>query len=349
LNTSAAYKPLNSNNRAATDAENPIDCQKQCAELQWARSFAYNSVTRECGCQDENAKMIPSNEYMVAGPPECQQVLYFDLILKDDLKNIVDSDHKVQLQFAVAVITASILEAAGNYTPYEGQKQLAPRPVMQEKDLRIKFGLATDGVHSAIKVIFSGTTRRVEYTRDLLSLPQSPQTLQQTVSWFIKQYGTSGAPDVQINVANISNVNIRPALDTSCTDTTGYTDEKGFDCNSWYAYQCQRATEDWGYSQEGEADILEKCPYTCETCDRSDLATNMKNDIRVGRVATWHGFQITHLGIGIAAISGFALVVLVARRSIGEFLIRRKQETRRNMMVVPTQDVEEPILSGFSL
>lgn len=47
------------------------------------------------------------------------------------------------------------------------------------------------------------------------------------------------------------------------TDNDSFIDEKGYKCRSWDGYPCEKATEKWSYSVEGQANLLSQCPVSC--------------------------------------------------------------------------------------
>lgn len=51
-----------------------------------------------------------------------------------------------------------------------------------------------------------------------------------------------------------------------CTDASGWRDEQNFLCADWNGYDCLQAVFRWGYSQEGQDEVLSKCPKTCNDC-----------------------------------------------------------------------------------
>eukprot|EP00928_Gymnodinium_smaydae_P050290 TRINITY_DN3385_c0_g1_i1.p1 TRINITY_DN3385_c0_g1~~TRINITY_DN3385_c0_g1_i1.p1 ORF type:complete len:581 (+),score=93.85 TRINITY_DN3385_c0_g1_i1:56-1744(+) len=51
----------------------------------------------------------------------------------------------------------------------------------------------------------------------------------------------------------------------ACADDLGFRDEFGAPCESWVAYNCSLA-EQWGYTEQGKADLLEACGSSCGRC-----------------------------------------------------------------------------------
>jgi len=52
----------------------------------------------------------------------------------------------------------------------------------------------------------------------------------------------------------------------ACEDVEGFEDEKGYECEDWDKWGCDKAVEWWKYSAEGEVDLLKNC---CATCKRN--------------------------------------------------------------------------------
>ncbi|KAK3280486.1 hypothetical protein CYMTET_11674 [Cymbomonas tetramitiformis] len=55
-------------------------------------------------------------------------------------------------------------------------------------------------------------------------------------------------------------------VEAGCADTEGFKDEKGYTCTSWKSSDCSEAVSRWGYTAEGEADLLANCSATCGVC-----------------------------------------------------------------------------------
>lgn len=51
-----------------------------------------------------------------------------------------------------------------------------------------------------------------------------------------------------------------------CFDKHGYIDAYGETCEDWAGYDCKQAEEEWGYTAEEEADLIENCAKTCDAC-----------------------------------------------------------------------------------
>merc|ERR1711865_52041 len=54
----------------------------------------------------------------------------------------------------------------------------------------------------------------------------------------------------------------------NCVDTE-FIDEHNFKCHEWQGYDCNTAVSDYGYSQDGENDLLAACLMSCGTCSGS--------------------------------------------------------------------------------
>ena len=50
---------------------------------------------------------------------------------------------------------------------------------------------------------------------------------------------------------------------SSSTESPDWADEMGSCCDDWSGYDCSTAEETYGYTAEGETDLLAKCPTTC--------------------------------------------------------------------------------------
>jgi hypothetical protein len=58
---------------------------------------------------------------------------------------------------------------------------------------------------------------------------------------------------------------LRTTLD--CMDNPDFRDEKGYRCSTgWQGYDCTQANSNWGYSEAGQAAIVENCPFSCDLC-----------------------------------------------------------------------------------
>mmetsp|Transcript_20120 Transcript_20120/g.41710 ORF Transcript_20120/g.41710 Transcript_20120/m.41710 type:complete len:608 (+) Transcript_20120:85-1908(+) len=79
----------------------------------------------------------------------------------------------------------------------------------------------------------------------------------------------------------------------ACIDVPGFVDEWvgqslyptwGGTCAEWAPHDCSKAVEEWGYSQQGEDDILANCPASCGSCGQG--------------AAPSHGWQFAPLSSG---------------------------------------------------
>ena len=50
---------------------------------------------------------------------------------------------------------------------------------------------------------------------------------------------------------------------SSSTESPNWSDEMGSCCDDWSGYDCTTAQSYYGYTPEGETELLEKCPTTC--------------------------------------------------------------------------------------
>jgi len=57
------------------------------------------------------------------------------------------------------------------------------------------------------------------------------------------------------------------ADDLDCKDSNDFVDQDGYHCDDWHGYDCDDAGDVWGYSEQGEQDVFDNCPLTCETCE----------------------------------------------------------------------------------
>ena len=53
--------------------------------------------------------------------------------------------------------------------------------------------------------------------------------------------------------------------DSCAPDMAGYTDNEGYSCSDWAGYACANAQEDYAWSPEEEAELLENCKSSCKT------------------------------------------------------------------------------------
>ena len=56
---------------------------------------------------------------------------------------------------------------------------------------------------------------------------------------------------------------IEPATTGGCTENPDWTGEDGGGCCAWEGFDCTEAEETWGFTAEGETDLLAACPETC--------------------------------------------------------------------------------------
>lgn len=83
-------------------------------------------------------------------------------------------------------------------------------------------------------------------------------------------YSSAELADVQSNCPNSCGV-CSPGTD--CTNNEGWLDEKGYDCHSWQGYDCSQA-EIFGYTDSGEAAVLQHCPLACAMCSPLSSSTS---------------------------------------------------------------------------
>lgn len=58
-----------------------------------------------------------------------------------------------------------------------------------------------------------------------------------------------------------------PCLASGCTDDTTWLDEKGYFCDTWIGDDCSKASSKFGYTGDGQAEVLQKCRRSCGLCD----------------------------------------------------------------------------------
>lgn len=56
---------------------------------------------------------------------------------------------------------------------------------------------------------------------------------------------------------------------TDCTDEEEWLDSYGFACIHWRGYDCSKATANFGYKADVQAELLKRCPLTCGLCQTS--------------------------------------------------------------------------------
>lgn len=54
--------------------------------------------------------------------------------------------------------------------------------------------------------------------------------------------------------------------DVGCSDTPAFRDENQKRCLEWQGYDCDTAVTDWGYSVNGQSELLENCKSSCGKC-----------------------------------------------------------------------------------
>lgn len=89
--------------------------------------------------------------------------------------------------------------------------------------------------------------------------------------------GSNGKAPVQVPEMPEVPGNERPpagGAGGSCEDTPGFLDERHEPCGAWAAYvaakiECHRATEEIGFSQDGEDALIRNCPKSCGLCGES--------------------------------------------------------------------------------
>merc|ERR1719231_1930637 len=55
-------------------------------------------------------------------------------------------------------------------------------------------------------------------------------------------------------------------IDRDCQDDPTFKDEKGYFCDTWIGDDCSKASEQWGLTTKGQADIITKCKRSCGYC-----------------------------------------------------------------------------------
>lgn len=55
----------------------------------------------------------------------------------------------------------------------------------------------------------------------------------------------------------------------ACIDTLGFSDEFGGSCSEWtgFDFDCSQASETFGYSEDGEIDLMSNCRTSCGLCE----------------------------------------------------------------------------------
>ncbi|CAE8642915.1 unnamed protein product [Polarella glacialis] len=95
-----------------------------------------------------------------------------------------------------------------------------------------------------------------------------------------------------------------PCLDRNCQDEESFLDEKGYFCDAWIGDDCSKAaTEKWGYSQSGQAMLMQKCKLSCGLCELKDPCpytdTEQCSSSTLGGRGTCRACQSKVSGVGI--------------------------------------------------
>jgi cysteine-rich repeat protein len=56
------------------------------------------------------------------------------------------------------------------------------------------------------------------------------------------------------------------ASTASCADNSAFRDERQFRCFEWNGYDCHSAVANWGYTPNGQRDLVDNCASACATC-----------------------------------------------------------------------------------
>ncbi|MCU0662412.1 MAG: M12 family metallo-peptidase [Myxococcota bacterium] len=69
---------------------------------------------------------------------------------------------------------------------------------------------------------------------------------------------------------------------STCVDNPNFVDAQNYACSSWVGYDCNRAVEDWSYTEAQEIEILSNCKLSCNSCSVTDQCPNDPNKTEPG-------------------------------------------------------------------
>ncbi|KAK3268179.1 hypothetical protein CYMTET_23307 [Cymbomonas tetramitiformis] len=78
--------------------------------------------------------------------------------------------------------------------------------------------------------------------------------------------GLCTLPPPPLSPLRLPSTPFSPPISDECTESSTFRDEKAYPCSTWSGYNCSGAA-DWGYTEEGTADILENCRLSCSLCN----------------------------------------------------------------------------------
>ncbi|KAK3235705.1 hypothetical protein CYMTET_54104, partial [Cymbomonas tetramitiformis] len=70
-----------------------------------------------------------------------------------------------------------------------------------------------------------------------------------------------------------------PLGSEECADDEAFRDEKTYPCSTWSDFDCTAAVTQFGYTEEGAADILQRCELSCGLCANPPFPDACFNDV----------------------------------------------------------------------
>mmetsp|Transcript_49849 Transcript_49849/g.112099 ORF Transcript_49849/g.112099 Transcript_49849/m.112099 type:complete len:402 (+) Transcript_49849:3-1208(+) len=105
-----SFSPLScSRSKGTTYEQDPVLCQRRCKDAEWCSSFVYNTLTKSCDLQCEDATAVMAPAYSLSGPPTCNMAVN----VKFTVSCPGSFDHEVKEWGSVLTQVLPIL--AGNY------------------------------------------------------------------------------------------------------------------------------------------------------------------------------------------------------------------------------------------
>jgi len=214
LVTNLSYWPLQSRDHPASTADDPVECQNQCANVSWCAHFVYNTLLKICNLQDSDAQPTYSAAYQIAGPPSCSTDIQLDITLQEIAVDAPQTMRGMLADKAERAIFMTILKSAistfvGDYIPYTNGEagnatQLLPKSDMS---IEVKDGGDTDTEMAVLTLTIDVPPERMFYISELIQ-SKAVSGLDTQIERFMKYVGgqfSSEMAAMQIHVLNFSN------------------------------------------------------------------------------------------------------------------------------------------------
>ncbi|CAE8626312.1 unnamed protein product [Polarella glacialis] len=176
-----SYSDLPLHNQTLTYAPDPLRCQSECASKTWCMHFTYNTLTQSCNLHDSNAIAVPAIMFQVSGPWACEPRITFDMHMSLPYKVLVSQNLTEALS---NLAKSALISYVGTWEPYDGLTKLAPRPLLQDHQIQLRFqACSTHGSmiedETEIFVRLNLSKANTMYVKDLLNLTEASAGLQE--------------------------------------------------------------------------------------------------------------------------------------------------------------------------